>query len=38
MATSLKNKLGLTSKILLGMASGILFGLLLRSAFLKVCL
>ncbi|QYJ80203.1 dicarboxylate/amino acid:cation symporter [Shewanella acanthi] len=33
MASSLKNKLGLTSKILLGMAAGIVFGLLLRNLF-----
>ncbi|MCH1931351.1 dicarboxylate/amino acid:cation symporter [Shewanella sp. A25] len=33
MASSLKNKLGLTSKILLGMAAGIVFGLMLRNLF-----
>ena len=33
MAISIKNKLGLTSKILIGMGTGIALGLLLRNAF-----
>ncbi|MGL5047474.1 MAG: dicarboxylate/amino acid:cation symporter [Shewanella sp.] len=33
MAISIKNKLGLTSKILIGMATGIALGLILRNAF-----
>ncbi|MCG9965135.1 MAG: dicarboxylate/amino acid:cation symporter [Shewanella sp.] len=33
MATSLQNKLGLTSKILIGMATGIILGLILRNLF-----
>ncbi|GIU38961.1 sodium:dicarboxylate symporter [Shewanella hafniensis] len=33
MAISIKNKLGLTSKILIGMGTGIVLGLLLRNAF-----
>lgn len=33
MANPLKNKLGLTSKILIGMATGIIFGLILRNSF-----
>ncbi|MCS6191240.1 MULTISPECIES: dicarboxylate/amino acid:cation symporter [Shewanella] len=33
MAISIKNKLGLTSKILIGMGTGIVLGLILRNAF-----
>lgn len=33
MAISIKNKLGLTSKILIGMGAGIALGLILRNAF-----
>ena len=33
MAISIKNKLGLTSKILIGMGTGIALGLILRNAF-----